>query len=358
MWTPFLLVWPLPLWYPWASSFPSTFSIIFAIAVLTAAMAATRAYLISRCVLSLKEQAARWWLLRTALLQALLISIYAQLWLSPYDWHWYDFSVGGAYAASILVLLCVFAVERLMRADFGYVSDVRASAITREFEYYTRGTRIGSIAIGLSLIGIWEILSFSSLEMIISSPVTVLGASYHLLSTVNFWQHALLSLAEVCGGLICGTAISLILWRLLCVRDKVRTELLPILPLWNLTFFFSPVIFMEWLHEVSYTQKILGIGLVTIYPFVESAWGLRNRVSGLRWLLSIDSALPYAIVMMVFSEAMAGRAGIGLLLVTSHLDVSKVSEGIAVAMVTIGILLFVSLTLRSFGRRRYVAQEN
>ncbi len=353
MWIPFIIYWALPLWSPWKFTFGRTFAMTSLVSVSVVALSGIYYYLVSRDVLNLKQEDARWWLLRTAILQALFISVFCQLWLLPYGWHWYDFRVGGAYAASMLILLLVFIIERSLRTRFDFVSEVRGNILVRELNPITLGTLLGSILITLLLALIWQVLSLSSLEMILSSPRTVLGVCYHLLFQGTFWQDVYVSFSEVFGGLILGTGAAWILYRLLFSHNYLREELFPLLPLMHITLFFSPVVLMWWLGGVGYWQKSLGIGLMTIYPTLEAIWGLRDRAPGLRLLLAIDNGLPYAVVMMLFSEAMAATAGLGFSMLNAHVKSETVPEGIAIALIIIALLVVHSSTLRCLAKRLY-----
>jgi len=357
MWIPFIICWPLPVWSPWTVNYGRTLAMVSLASVSVVALSGIRNYLVSRFVLNLKQEDARWWLLRTAILQALFISVFSQPWLGPYGWHWYDFGVGGAYVASMLVLLLVFIIERSLRTRFDYVAAVRGNILVGEFDHFTWGTLVGSMSIALLLTLIWQVLSLSPLEMIFSSPLTVLGVFYHLLFEGTFWQDVYVSFSEVFGGLVLGTAATMILYGILYTYNSLRDRIFPLLPLLHITFFFSPVILTWWLGGVGYWPKSLGIGLVTIYPILEAFWGLRDRSPGLRLLLAIDNALPYAVVMMLFSEAMASTGGLGFSMMKAHIYSHTVPEGIAVALTTIALLVVFSSTLRSLAKRLYFSGQ-
>lgn len=358
MWIPFIIYWPLPLWSPWKFDFGRTFAMASIVSVSAVALSAIHCHLVSRFVLNLKQVDARWRLVRTAILQGLFISVFSQLWLGPYAWRWYDFGVGGGYAASMLVLLLVFAIERSLRTRFDDVSAVRGNILIREFDRFTLGTLFGSLLIALLLTGIWQVLSLSPLEMIFSSPITVFTVWYGLLLRGTFWEHVYVSFSEVFGGLILGTGATLILYRILYTYNYLRDRIFPVLLLLHITFFFSPVILMWWLGGVGYWQKALGIALFNIYPIIETFWGLRDRAPGLRLLLAIDNALPYAVVLMVFSEAMAARGGLGFSMVMAHGSSQSVPEGIAIALLTIVLLVICSSILRLLAKRVYLPGDN
>lgn len=351
MWIPFIIYWPLPAWDPWVVNFGLTFVLISLVSVTAVALSGIQCFLVSRFVLNLQREDTRWWLLRTAMLQALLISVCSQPWLGRYGWRWFDFGVGGAYAASMVVLLLMFVIERSIHTRFDYVSTIRGNILTREFECFTGSTLFGSFSIALALLLVWQVISLSSLQMVFSSPLKVLGACYYLLSEKMFWRDFYLSMSVVFGSLIVGVTTSLILYRVLDTYDYLREQIIPLLPFLHITLVFSPVILMWWLGEVGFWQKSLGIGLVNIYPMIEALWGLRGRSPGLRLLLGIDNALPYAVVMMLFSEAMASKGGLGFSIMRARTSSHTVPEGIAVALLIIVLLLALSSTLRVSANR-------
>ena len=163
MWIPFVIYWPLPAWDPWVVNFGLTFVLISLVSVSAVALSGVQCFLVSRFVLNLQQEDTRWWLLRSAMLQALFISVFSQPWLGRHGWRWFDFGVGGAYAASMLVLLLVFIIERSLHTRFDYVSASRGNVLVGEFDRFTLGTLFGSILIALFLILLWQVISLSSL---------------------------------------------------------------------------------------------------------------------------------------------------------------------------------------------------
>jgi len=353
MWIPFIIYWPLPIWGSWKLDFGQTILVVLLCSVLVVGFSSVHSYLVSRLLLNLTPKDGRWWLLRSAIVQALFISVYSQLWLEPYGWDWYTYRVAGAYAASMLVLLLVFIIERLLRSRFDYISAIRGNILLGQFDLATVGTLFGSMVIALFLTLIWQVLSLSPLESVFSSPLAVLGVYYHLLFKGSFWQDVYVSFSEIFGGLILGSGATLILYRMLYAYNSLRARLCSLLTLLHITFFFSPVIIMQWLAVIGYWQKTIGIGLVTIYPILEALWGLRDRAWGLRLLLAIDNALPYAVVMMLFSEAMAATGGLGFSMVVAHAEKQTVPEGIAVAVILVALLVVVSGVTRALAKHIY-----
>lgn len=358
MWIPFIIYWPLPIWNPWKLGPYETFLTVSLVSASAVALSTLRNYLISQSILGLQWQDARWRLAKASVLQALFISVFSQLWLFPYGWRWYLFGVEGAYAASIVLLLVVFIVERLFRASFDDISSVHGTTLVKELGNAKWNTWAGSMVIALSLIFIWQVLSMSGLDATFSSPLTVVSVGYHLLTRSTIWTDLYVSLSEIFTGVVLGGGAALVTYRILLARDAIRNCLFPILPLAFVTPIFSPVIAMEWLGRVGYLQKGGGIGLVIFFPFLQALWGLRDRPLGLRVLLGVDDALPYAFVVMLFAEAMAATAGVGFSMLKAHVDGDIVPEGIAVALVTIALLVALSSTLRWVAKRLYFPGEN
>jgi hypothetical protein len=59
-------------------------------------------------------------------------------------------------------------------------------------------------------------------------------------------------------------------------------------------------------------QKVLAVGCLTFFPFVQALWGLCKHPWPYRVLLAVDDAFPIAFVTMLFAELMAATAGLGL----------------------------------------------
>ena len=92
------------------------------------------------------------------------------------------------------------------------------------------------------------------------------------------------------------------------------------------------------------------VGAVSFLPFAQSLWGLRDQAVVSRILLALDNALPYAFVGMLFGELWAATAGLGFFLVVAR-ALGNRTEALATSLITLGLMLSVSFTLRFVIRR-------
>jgi hypothetical protein len=70
---------------------------------------------------------------------------------------------------------------------------------------------------------------------------------------------------------------------------------------------------------------MMGVGLLTFFPLVQTSWGFSNAPLPRCWLIiAIDDALPIAFVAMLFGELYASTAGVGfqMLLRVRRADIS------------------------------------
>jgi ABC-type nitrate/sulfonate/bicarbonate transport system permease component len=87
------------------------------------------------------------------------------------------------------------------------------------------------------------------------------------------------------------------------------------------------------------------VAAVSLLPFVQSLWGLRDQALFSRILLALDNALPYAFVGMLFAQLFASTAGLGFLIVVMRAEGNR-TKALATSLITFGLLVVVSLALR------------
>jgi ABC-type nitrate/sulfonate/bicarbonate transport system permease component len=340
LWLPYFLLLAFPF-REWNFTPGQRFAATSIFAVFTVAVATL--YCILSNKVSLKREEARWLLIRTAIIQGLFISLFVNLFLGPYTWRWFDYGVSGAYAATILLFIILLISDKVLGVDFNYVSSIRSRTIMAEFDCTNSTTLYGAMCITLVFVMIWQFLAFVVNSI---SPVAVLTALQNLFQSRTFWQDAYVSLSEVMGGLALGCAAAIILSRVLNSYDPAAQFHMP--PL-HIPFLLSSYFFLWWLGEIGYWQKTLGIAMVALYPTMEAIFGLRDRVLAFRLLIAIDSALPYSVVAMLYSETIASKSGLGFAMTGT--SIHNRSDGIGIALV---IALFVAgctSLLRCFAKR-------
>jgi hypothetical protein len=106
---------------------------------------------------------------------------------------------------------------------------------------------------------------------------------------------------------------------------------------------------------LDYWHKVIAVGCLTFFPFVQALWGLRDRPVPYRILLAIDNALPVAFVAMCYGEMYAATAGLGFMMVVASAT-SQFDKGLAGFLVTVALLVGLSSILRWTVRRLYFAE--
>ena len=88
-------------------------------------------------------------------------------------------------------------------------------------------------------------------------------------------------------------------------------------------------------------------------------WSYTNLGLVGRLLLAVDEALPYAFLSMFFAEAYAATAGLGFLILVTRAT-GFIAGALAIALITFGLLVFISSMLRFAVKRLVVMkpQEN
>jgi ABC-type nitrate/sulfonate/bicarbonate transport system permease component len=340
MWIPFILFWALPLWTPrevgiWLGFFSVALATIFAVALYHLH------YYLLGCHAGVGDDERASWDMKGILPQALLFAMFSQLWLEPYGLRWY-LSSERAYVASIAVVLLIVFIERLVRTNAPELCRTRTRALLIELRSYSSTRLLGCILITICALGVWQLLSLSPLEEIFSSPVMVLLVLTDLLREEVFWQDLSVSVLEIIGALLVAAGCTVICYRVLPSRRIVKGWGLLLFARWELVVFVLSVAVVSWSGEVNYWRRILSIGLVVTYPMLETLWEVKEQPVSVRLMLAIDSALPYAVVLMLFSEALASTGGLGFSIVLSHTRKDTLAEGIAMAVVILILLATLS----------------
>jgi hypothetical protein len=105
--------------------------------------------------------------------------------------------------------------------------------------------------------------------------------------------------------------------------------------------------------------KLLMICGIVVFPAARALWSYTNFPLASRLLIAVDEALPYAFLGMVFGELYASTAGLGFLIVVARAQLF-IAEAMGTALITFGLLVFISSMLRFAVKRLAVMkpQEN
>ena len=92
-------------------------------------------------------------------------------------------------------------------------------------------------------------------------------------------------------------------------------------------------------------HKMMGVGLLTFFPLLQTLWAFRDAPLRRRWLIAIDDALPMAFVAMCFGELYAASAGIGFQMVIASATYQH-QQGLGWFLITVILLSALSMILR------------
>src|SRR5436190_20932646 len=85
-----------------------------------------------RSALSFGIRDATLWVLRPALLKSIFVCLLSQYWLGYLGWWRYQTTVAGSYAATLMVLLLIFATDRLFKTRFDYIAEIESKVAIAE----------------------------------------------------------------------------------------------------------------------------------------------------------------------------------------------------------------------------------
>jgi ABC-type nitrate/sulfonate/bicarbonate transport system permease component len=214
----------------------------------------------------------------------------------------------------------------------------------------------------LTLSVLWELVAYMRFPRWSSSPLGVMSAGYQLLTHGEIYTDIRVSLLELLGGIVFGGSIALLVFALMSDNGIIRGALISLLPLshisslvlWLLSFLILGRIVPDFLN---YWHKVLVVGCLVFFPFVQALWGLRDQPISYRILLAIDQALPIAFVAMLFGELFAATAGLGFMMVTASASY-QTHKGLAGFLITVFLLVSLSTTLRWIVKRFYSLEKS
>lgn len=355
MWIPVFLLWSIPVVNDLAVWLNNILPTIIVTTTSAVTMATLRDYLIGRSLLKTDWSDVLRLASRSALIQALIVCLFSQAMMSGSGWHWF---IGGsrAVASTILVGVVLFIIERVSRSSFDASSAICARIVLAELsqDAWRRIKRAG--VVGLFILCVWQLLAMTALYRIISSPIDVLASLSTLFTKDDIWRDMYVSNIEMFAGMFIGVGIGIVFSSILQMFAALRGVLLASLPMTFIAPLVALTIPSVWFFQESLWPKTVGIALVSFSPFFRAFWGVRDRPLGLRILMGVDQALPFAFVAMLFAESMAATQGLGFSLVKLSAPGQDRSEGLAIVFVITSLLAVYSWSLRSIAKYSYSGQ--
>jgi ABC-type nitrate/sulfonate/bicarbonate transport system permease component len=352
MWIPVFLLWLIPVVRDRAVWLNNILPQVMVIATLAVVLATLRDYIIGRSLLKTDRNNVFRPVLRSALIQALIVCLFSQQMMSGYGWHWY---IGGSRAAAstVLVGVVLFIIEHVSRSNFDASSVICARIVSAELSQDPRGRIVRRGVVGLCLLSVWQLLAITPLYTIISSPIDVLASFLTLCKNGDIWGDLYISNMEMFAGVFMGVGIGIVFNSILQMLPALRGVFLASLPMTFITPLMALTIPSAWYFQDGLWPKILGIALISFFPFFRSFWGLRERPLGLRILMGVDQALPFVFVAMLFAESMASTKGLGFSLVQLSPAGQDRSQGLAIVLVITSLLAVYSWSVRSVAKHSY-----
>jgi len=366
MWLPFFVFWALPIW----RTRPSNHAIVDALTNIVIGASATVPvvllgscyyYLSSRASLELQNLSLRAYVAKSVVPLALLLCLFWQLLLEvPWPWAWMnsELRISASWSAAILIAVAVVLVNVLSRWSIQSDAEVRPKMLWTELQNSNSRSLIGVVIIGASSLVAWQILApLLKSSFLIEPPfkvgysildLLIFGNSSGIAVKETIWLDVNVSLFEIIGAIALAGLFAFPLSELI-VRYKGSLKFDWIV----FAAYVSPATLAVPMIDfvgIGMLSKVLMICSVVLFPFARAMWTYIAFPLASRVLLAIDEALPYGFVGMVFAEAYAATAGLGFRILVSAASLA-IADSIATALITFGLLVLVSSTLRFLVKR-------
>lgn len=363
-WLPFFIFWPLPIWPPREGYRYGPIVWILIASVLAVSLTACHTYLAERSTLGSTWRVARLQVVRSAVLQALFISLISQTWLGEYGWLVYFLQSTGiavGYAALIFLVAILFVTNSAFQATFAQSAEAGAAIIKKEINSENRYSLVGVLVLSALSILVWHVAaSLTGAYILISSPVEVLEASYHLfikgtvMPPINtgIWKHAMVSAAIVLGGLTLAGCLAHGVFKVALKNPRFTTRLFAVFPLTHVVVALFPLFLFHWIGLVGSWQATLQVAFLSFLPFLQILWGLRDRPLFCRILLAADNALPFALVGMTFGGILGSVSGLPFFMAVSRTYL-RVAEGLSASLAIVLLLVTLSSCFRWISKYLY-----
>ncbi|HET8669434.1 MAG TPA: hypothetical protein VFM05_02055 [Candidatus Saccharimonadales bacterium] len=313
--------------------------------IIAVALCACYYYIAARSSLGLRLSDAWIYTAREALLQALLVCLLSQLWVS--HWQWSSFTtfmkVGPGFKVFATLVGLMGFINWCFRSDFQLMANTHAAILSQELESKKRlsfNCFQASAIYRLTLLATVSLLFYLSFGSILNNQI---------------WRDMVLSLLEVIGGIVSGGLVGQGVFVLLSRKAGLRKLVFPLLPLMHISaialWLIVFVVWLNWFRPANssflyFWHKIIAVGCLTFFPLVQSLWGFRDRPIWYRVLIAIHEALPIAFVAMFFGEAYGATQGVGFLAVVAS-PTQQSDKAIAICFLTFVLMVGLSVLLRS-----------
>ena len=368
MWLPFFVAWAAPIWWiRWGEVLQAPLwaerilRVVIAISP-NVIFAGCYYHLSARYILQLNQRSALSVIASSILLQAVLFSFLAQVFLYRDGWQWFPYPGHAWMARPVATILLVggflLLLQRITGNDFEKTAEMTSIATVRQLRDSNWITFLAAGILWFLCFAFWDRFYVFLRDFFAIAPFwLVIRASYRLLTTGSMianmestlWHDVAVSAQEITEGLLVSGVLAFIAVRVLRAAAGLRLRVSWLFVFGNTLPIVVAIMLMPWLGVNHWLRAVI-VGAVSFLPFAQSLWGLRDQAVVSRILLALDNALPYAFVGMLFGELWAATAGLGFFLVVAR-ALGNRTEALATSLITLGLMLSVSFILRFVIRR-------
>jgi ABC-type nitrate/sulfonate/bicarbonate transport system permease component len=315
----------LGLWLPFLF-LPASSSNTFMLTLPAALLCSMYHYLAAHSLLGFNRNNTLRYVAGETFLLVFFFSLISQLWVSLWPWFIFSAYIDFTRGFEVFALFLVFLLftNWVFRSNFDLAARRHEIILTKQLNSADRKSFIGALLLTILCFVGWQILSPPLAPFFQASPFYALRGGYYLIESGEIWGDIGLSLLEVIVGLLCGALLASLACLLMFpwIR-KVTFYLLPLtylspIVLYLIIFIYVPYIAGRLPGWIYFWHKVVAIGLLTFFPFIETLWGLRDQQIAYRVLLAIDDALPMAFIIMLFGEAFTATQGIGFMMTVAN----------------------------------------
>jgi ABC-type nitrate/sulfonate/bicarbonate transport system permease component len=350
LWLPFLVIFAVPE--------------TFWLGIAAVTLCSCYHFLAGRSLLGLQGNELRRYVAREATLQALFISLISQIWVQRWMWFIFAWPRNPAMGFGVLAVLVVFLgfVNWVFRSNFDVIAEKGSTVLSKELSGAGWQSFLGVLLLTVACLATWQLFSAARFNFLHSSLLEALKAAYYLFMSGEIWGDIGRSLLELVGGIVLGGSIALVVFALLSTTMTFRNFLFLLLPLTHI----APIVLwlLVWVTWIVGLQdflvlwhKVIAVGCLTFFPFVQGLWGLRVCPLLYRVLMAMDNSLPIAFVTMCFGELYAATAGLGFMMTVASAT-GQTDKRLAGFLITLVLLVTLSSTLRWVVKRLYLSESN
>jgi hypothetical protein len=361
-WLPFFVVWAAPIWWIrwskplnlplWTEPILQLVIAMFPAVVFTACYF----YLSARFTFQLTQRAAAFAVWLPIVSDVLLLTFLLQVLLYANGWNWFVFFPPDWARPSAAVLVVggfSFLLHRIGHCTLEKSTAINGVAIVHQFWETNWTSRFGAAILWVLSFGLWYRLFVPLRDIFTIAPLPeVVRAAHRLLTTgyVNadikelLWLDVAVSSRELAEGLFLTGVAGIMAVKVVQFAADSTFRSSGFFAATHTVLVVLAILSIAWIG-VGHWFRAGIVAAVSFLPFVQSLWGLRDQPPVRRFLLALDSALPYAFVGMLFAQLFASTAGLGFLVVVMRATGNR-TEALATSLITFGLLVAVSLTLR------------